>query len=225
MRRRSRQVAEQLQTAGWRFHGSKQYEGMSLADYLFEIGRQVNAHVESLKLVYRDCIGILSLTADPLNAAMWAHYAADHAGFVIHFSGRALLGGLLRGCRQWELGWAWPIIYSDRQHSASTLDIAALAYEKASEWAYEKEWRVVRFLQEATKILDQNIHLFRIEASTMRGVVLGAHVKSELIDYFMTLADRDSRYSHLAVAQVVTDVHGVLRTQTLRQVGGAALPR
>ena len=34
---------------------------------------------------FSDNVGICSLTKDPLNLLMWAHYAQHHKGFVVEF--------------------------------------------------------------------------------------------------------------------------------------------
>lgn len=36
--------------------------------------------------ILNDEIGICSLSRNPLNLLMWAHYASSHTGFVVEFS-------------------------------------------------------------------------------------------------------------------------------------------
>jgi hypothetical protein len=49
-------------------------------------------------------------------------------------------------------------------------------YTKSTEWAQEKEWRMLRPLKDASNIIeskDGNIHLFELRASCVSGVIFG----------------------------------------------------
>jgi hypothetical protein len=117
----------------------------------------------------------------------------------------------------WNFGRVWPALYSeDRTYGADRLDGAALCYEKGLGWAYEKEFRVIRPLEQAATVLDGKIHLFDISPSTITGVILGSRMESGCADKLVQLAEGDPRYSHLNVERLVVDENGELRHETVR---------
>ncbi len=165
IRRKARDRAEQAfskLTEQMRENGLS-IEGPSFADWYEEFALDYyrrNGSTGINALPFRSQIGILSLTTDPLDQVMWAHYANNYKGFVIRFAALHFIG---TGARpMWDLGYAWPVDYSRSRTyiDPSQVDGAAFAYEKDVKWAYEKEIRVVRLLAEATTIKNGTIHLF-----------------------------------------------------------------
>lgn len=107
-------------------------------------------------------VGILSLSADPANELMWAHYADEHRGLVLGFS--CAEGTQLRGDK------TVPVVYKDGPRASVVGGFnqrtefrlteggkqvwnAAIPFDsdlfravistKPTSWSYEKEWRYV----------------------------------------------------------------------------------
>jgi hypothetical protein len=97
-------------------------------------------------------VGVVSLTSDPLNRLMWAHYADSHRGFVAEFK--------YNNETEWEgfrtiltpFGPALKVPYEPRLHryNPSLPNIAQVYYAKHSAWKDEEEWRVIEMLQKST---------------------------------------------------------------------------
>ena len=152
----------------------------------------------------RSQLGVLSLTEDPLNPAMWAYYANNLTGFVISF------------CPVHEFffpedGSFWndilsPVIYSRRRRYGS-LDMApyALMFEKDRKWAHEREWRLVRMVKRYDRIENGSCHLFRLPPDVIGGVILGARMAQADRNELLALIETDERYAHVGVREVALD--------------------
>lgn len=122
----------------------------SAASYYNSIG---NYMAEFTDLMKRD--KVLCLTIDPVNPAMWAHYASNSSGIVIG----------LRNLKDFDSPYsqAKPVVYVDCKpplfslndiarslagaHSLTTKEILSeslnrVTHTKLDTWAYEQEWRI-----------------------------------------------------------------------------------
>jgi hypothetical protein len=109
-----------------------------------------------------DRVGVMSLSATPTQMLMWAHYASQHKGFCLGFERSE--GSLLASQSQTKpvnyldaypnvdlstLPVSWSFSLGDGGISDSLeIDIyepclQAVIYSKATDWAYEQEWRVL----------------------------------------------------------------------------------
>jgi hypothetical protein len=93
--------------------------------------------------------GVLSLSSDPKNVMMWAHYAANHEGLVLRFDTRHMAdqaSGELR-CFQVKYHLSIPQLpdYLAALRAFGNGDIQAFAKlffcRKSRDWKYENEWR------------------------------------------------------------------------------------
>ncbi|QKE63986.1 DUF2971 domain-containing protein [Aquipseudomonas campi] len=85
---------------------------------------------------WREKIGILCLTEDPLNILMWSHYAQNHTGICIGFDTGEL-----------PFSSAMQINYREERPKAefdSDALIEHVLLTKSQHWKYEKEWRVLK---------------------------------------------------------------------------------
>lgn len=89
-------------------------------------------------------LGVLSLSELPDNQLMWAHYADSHKGFCLGFENHQtnVIG-------QYGL----PVDYVEKMPKPNIASFAMdaagevvqlIAYTKSKDWAYEKEWRVLK---------------------------------------------------------------------------------
>jgi hypothetical protein len=133
-------------------------------------------------------VGVLSLTEDPCSAPMWAHYAGDYSGLVI---------GLDSDSEFFQpkpeepkvCGQLMNVIYTDTSPvvyvEPGKLDIPKeLFFTKARSWEYEKEWRVIKYLPQASEVIDvsggKKIHLFEVPPSTVKEVIFGSKVGADV---------------------------------------------
>ena len=123
-------------------------------------------------------IGILSLTEVPTNSAMWAHYAENHKGFLLGFATCHEFFNRQRSEKD-EFNHLRRVQYIDRSgsnRSLMDLDGNDIFFTKSTEWAYEREWRMItplaRSLDEAPEA--DEVKLLDYPASALSEVVIGA---------------------------------------------------
>lgn len=163
--------------------------------------------------------GILCLTEVPDSLVMWAHYGQNHSGFVLQFDesheffSPTLHEGQSLGLTQVEYSSVRPVL------SYSTINSPLVYYRKSPEWQYEREWRIIKPLGAAKKVLPHSTyprHLFALPPSAIRGVIVGlAVVHTARMELFELLAQ--PHLKHITVYQTalsrdhyVLEVHPLL---------------
>lgn len=101
--------------------------------------------------------GILSLTEDPLNQAMWAHYAELGTGFVVGFDAQHdFFFSKNANVRRHFLK---RVRYTDDRIDNFWRNPYYLFLVKSAGWAYEREWRMLRTLSDCDEQNIQNTSL------------------------------------------------------------------
>ena len=151
-------------------------------------------------------LGILSLSETPSDLLMWAHYAANHTGFVLEFDD--------------EHSWFWierpkgddcgnlrKVSYSDQPSSLYLADLKAheVFYTKGTKWEYEKEWRVIRPLAESSVRLGEDVFLFDLPASLITSVISGLRTRNESIKELQSILQSNGLLTHIRIGHVVED--------------------
>lgn len=97
----------------------------------------------------KDLTKVCSFSESEKSTLMWAHYASYHTGFCIEYDFTTL------GPESLTTRFLYPVFYSDLLHDhsnfitgidikrANPLSIVLPVLTKASDWSYEKEWRLV----------------------------------------------------------------------------------
>ena len=118
-----------------------------------------------------DVTGVYCVTTKPDNLLMWAHYADNHRGICLEFSGAMAL----------TVGIPMKVQYSDKRtpiemyrKQSNALELALCT--KSSDWEYEDEWRIIRPAYEggsgpATFFPTQ-----------LTGIIIGAMATQETVD-------------------------------------------
>jgi hypothetical protein len=123
--------------------------------------------------------GVFCLSESADNLLMWAHYADNHRGVCVE------IDTSISFFHSAQLGFNLPnngkVHYLDKRPvlSHSNLRSPNLLFRKSPEWAYEKEWRFIKRLREADRVIDAKpfpIHLFQLPAGTITGIVIGCGV-------------------------------------------------
>lgn len=127
--------------------------------------------------------GILCLSEVADSLLMWAHYASNHRGFVVQFdethpffSGTEFEGQSL-SLTKVDYSPERPVV------SYSSINAPHLYYRKSLEWSYEQEWRLIKPLSAASKIVSRKdfpVHFYEIPPEALRGVILGCAMPHEI---------------------------------------------
>ena len=142
----------------------------------------------------RNAIGVLSLTRNPLNLLMWAHYGQNHTGGVVALDAEE--AGLECADANIITASAGNIIYTTVRPSVDgdmlpyhdeisaqhdRLMLERLFLYKSLHWSYEEEIRVARRVDYTPQVRYQD---FQVPSSAIKGVYLGAKYFSALTDDF-----------------------------------------
>lgn len=113
------------------------------------------------------------------NLLMWSHYTDEHRGFIIEFH-RDFIDDT-------EIS---KITYSHERPMVTQEDIESGVifpfFVKGKKWCYEKEWRIIKPLEQADKIVHldngNTIHLFKIKRSQIRSITTGCNMDTNKIE-------------------------------------------
>ena len=105
--------------------------------------------------------------------SMWAHYAEEHTGFVLMLDGSH---DFFKGNNP-LLGFAKPerVEYKSERPSTTIEEVTMsdIFFTKGSDWQYEKEWRYLKFLNDADKRHETpntpSVELFRLPPKCYKG--------------------------------------------------------
>ena len=78
-----------------------------------------------------------------------------------------------------------------------------LFFIKGSDWKYEKEWRYLKYLNDADDrrggANTPAVNLFRLPPKCIMGVILGCYTSQELKDKIVSLRRDDPEFEHLQI--------------------------
>lgn len=136
-------------------------------------------------------IGVLCLSEVRNSLVMWGHYASNHCGFVVGFDSEHPFFNHRR-TESDEFGFLRKVKYTQhRPHVTLANSDSVIWFEqKSHEWAYEKEWRVLRVLHEANLVIQSqpfSIHLFEFPAAVVREKIVGMRANTALRDEIQLL--------------------------------------
>ncbi len=129
--------------------------------------------------------GLLCLSEVRDSLLMWGHYTDCHQGLVIGFDSKHAFFSTRRGPND-EFGYLRQVVYKCRRPNVVLLqsDGADFFQTKSSEWAYEREWRIMRHLAEETKRVDGTPYpacLFEFPADAVKEVIVGMRADAVLV--------------------------------------------
>ena len=133
-----------------------------------------------------DKVGICSLTRDPLNLLMWAHYAQNHTGFVIEFDIPVVVTDVDKPCADRLLEWLIPqeVEYQVSKPVVNFFDDKDVMIKKqflikGEDWEYEQEERVIDYVR------GHGIHRYD-RATVLHSVIAGMKMDGQK---YMTLVE------------------------------------
>jgi hypothetical protein len=161
-----------------------------------------------------DYVGVLCLTEACDNRLMWSHYAGEHTGFVIEFdesheffsapNDNGFGNHIQKICYQAERP-SFPVFVTE------DFDFNSLIFVKDAVWEYEREWRIMKKLEDADEIVDLpsgRIHLFALPPACIKGIIFGCRMGADKRQEICQLVKCDDRYQHVKLAEVEMDARG-----------------
>jgi hypothetical protein len=165
---------------------------------------------ESLYEALNRGIGILSLTEIRDDPVMWVHYADSHRGLLIGFSEEHLFFNRRRSEND-EFYFLRKVSYADLPPapSAFTLDGNGLFVSKGQKWAYEREWRMLAPLQDASRTVataGEPVHLYEVPPDALTSVVIGARTGASVERRVRDILHTNPDLTHVSVSRAVLDL-------------------
>lgn len=177
---------------------------------------------EALALVYQERldahVGVLCLSEAWDVGLMWAHYAGAHSGFVLGFDAddrffhQPYVSPVPHHVRAVTYGEAPPRYGGFDTRGDAEGEVHGLfepLFHKGRDWAYEREWRLLRPLGAALQedridAAPFPVHLFGWPEHALREVVLGARASQETEGAVRDVLDRD-HYDHVSLYRQTHD--------------------
>ena len=155
-----------------------------------------------------NAIGILSLSEVPDNLLMWSHYADQHNGIVIEFNSRHPTLNRA-GSEPKDFHSCLRVTYSRARTTILNHYNLAKLLTKAEDWSYEKEWRIIKPLDEAKDIRPSapfNIHLMEMPADCIKRVIFGARIPVEVVAEEAQKIRSQSKMSHVKLTRATLKI-------------------
>jgi hypothetical protein len=159
---------------------------------------------------FNDQLGIFCLTEDPLNLLMWAHYGDHHRGVVIEFDAANPFFNRTKGPQD-DFRHFRKINYTDNRPSVflTLSDAIEVFYSKSREWEYEREWRLIAPLNDATIRIENSggypVALFEVPSDAVRSVIMGSRVGPEKSLELGRLLRSDAAFQNVRIDRVELD--------------------
>ena len=157
-------------------------------------------------LLCRDRLGILSLTSDPENVVMWAHYAENSAGVCVgielgHAFFKEYKPTLWEQASDFRLFQPKPVTY--RRLRPTYGEATALGYvvkaffTKYDPWSYEQEYRLLRPIDECDT--SEAVPLYRIPNILIKEIILGMKAPDQVRQLALDLS---KKFKHLMLTRI-----------------------
>ncbi len=162
-------------------------------------------------------LGIFSLSEVPDDLLMWAHYAANHTGFVLEFDDANVWFWAQRPKGD-DCGNLRKVSYADQPSSGCLAELKApeVFYAKGKKWEYEREWRIIRPLVESSTSPSEGVFLFDLPATVVTGVIAGLRTSGESLQELQEIHQSNSQLAHLRIGHILE-----VRNSNTFQIGWA----
>jgi hypothetical protein len=121
-----------------------------------------------------ESMGLLSLTEDPLNRAMWGLYASSGQGFALEFDAQHpfFLSQKKDGSSFHKL---MKVLYTDERWDDFWQNPLSLFAVKNSEFSFEREWRLLMGIErcEVISLPTGNLYLVPMPSTLLKSVIFG----------------------------------------------------
>jgi hypothetical protein len=150
-----------------------------------------------------DKYGIFCLTETRESLVMLTHYAKDHKGLVVGFN---------REHSFFLQNSPYAVEYSNRiipitinnglvRVNGRVNSVALhLLFRKHTDWSYEKEWRLIKNLEDCNRLENnKDVYFLKIPNTSINNITLGANMPQNEIESICNKISTDNRWSHLTV--------------------------
>ncbi len=159
---------------------SKKLPNVNVKEDVLNIEKLFNSAYQNVN----NDIGIFSLTKNWNNTLMWAHYTESHKGFCVGFNSKDEFFNDYLSTDLEQSKTVKEVVYSnERVKIPMELDTPRLGFKpfitKSTDWAYEKEIRIISTLNLSDKICPKppfDIHLFKIPHKAISEIIVGANI-------------------------------------------------
>ncbi|MFT5717346.1 MAG: hypothetical protein ACI9T7_001537 [Oleiphilaceae bacterium] len=144
---------------------------------------------------------LLCLYERPDNPALWQYHGNNHQGIVIELDQTHdfFTASKYKDAPQIFL----PVKYgSDRPLKLKDAHPFASLFQRGDNFSNEREWRVLRPITVADKMLqihDSLFHLHSMQTNIIKSVTFGSVMEAELKEKLMNLLKTDLRYRHITI--------------------------
>lgn len=155
-------------------------------------------------------VGILSLSEVPDHVVMWAHYADNHRGMALGFDEKHAFFNHRRSQND-EFYYLRRVLYADVAPAPSMLALEgdAIFVTKGTQWTYEREWRMLAPLRNATRSLTvagELVYLYAFPPEALTTVVLGANATYTLEGLVQEVVHARPALRHAQISRAVLDL-------------------
>ena len=160
---------------------------LSYEEYERETTKQEFLDREPVELreLFSKTFGVISLSSDPVNELMWAHYGLN-SGVAIGYLSNEIGENEVFRCSFMPLGDAIEVTYKDSvaPMKKDCSDAVTQLTRKRECWRYEKEWRIVKRLAESREVRRNGKTFYCLPArpDTVVHVVFGANSSEDFIE-------------------------------------------
>ena len=164
--------------------------------------------------------GIFCLSESCDNFLMWSQYADSHKGVAVGFDADH---SFFKSVHDF-----YPVEYSDQRISLSSnngfLRLAGhghstshykdlpvrLFLRKSKAWAHEREWRIIRRLDESNSSIagPPAVYLFEIPRQAFKVIILGAQISQENTERICKVLSAPGEWSHIQLFQAALPSSG-----------------
>ena len=135
---------------------------------------------EKVYQVFGQVFGILSLTEDPRQTLMWSHYASQHYGIVVEFDeNNSWFDQRLLPTDEFRHLVQVSYVLNPQPRTWKQLSGADTLYTKNAEWAYEREWRIIRPFKNGFEV-SPGCYCFDVPPSAVRSIIFGCRTSPAL---------------------------------------------
>jgi hypothetical protein len=122
-------------------------------------------------------IGVLCLSEVSDSSLMWGHYGSNHKGYVIGFDSEHAFFNRRRTPSD-EFGFLRKVSYAKERPQVSLSDTNSHTWfqTKSDDWAYQREWRIVKVLDQASARRDRDpfpTYLFEFPREAVLEIIVG----------------------------------------------------
>ncbi|UJA04221.1 DUF2971 domain-containing protein [Acinetobacter johnsonii] len=128
------------------------------------------------------------------NILMWSYYANNHKGMVIEFDNSFFSNEI----RQVTYDTNRPLVTYEDIDDRNEENLFQIFNTKKNVWHNESEFRVVKRLEDANRVIKDNIHLFHFDKKYIKSVTMGCKADPIFCDKVYQLIKADPELKHVA---------------------------